>query len=165
MTEHPSSNSTTIRPGEKAIDHDASRDTFVQFIGRIHTPFRDRSDCPRQGDVENGPVCTLEIDPAWAEALTGIGHNEQLEVLYWLDRARRDLVVQNPRHAKAPAGTFSLRSPNRPNPVGVSVVQLLSVEGCTLKVRGLDCLDGTPLIDIKPARSSFLSNIRENAPE
>jgi tRNA-Thr(GGU) m(6)t(6)A37 methyltransferase TsaA len=67
-----------------------------------------------------------------------------------MDQARRDLVLQVPRHYNEQRGTFALRSPVRPNPIAMSVVRLLGVEGNTLRVRGLDCLDGTPLLDIKP---------------
>ena len=71
-------------------------------------------------------------------------------VLYWMDKARRDLVVQSPRHYAEERGTFALRSPVRPNPIAASVVRLVSIDGTTLSVVGLDCLDGTPLLDIKP---------------
>ena len=73
-------------------------------------------------------------------------------MLYWLHRSRRDLVLQSPAHADRPRGTFALRSPVRPNPIGLARVRLLRREGATLVVRGLDCLDGTPLLDIKPDR-------------
>jgi tRNA (adenine37-N6)-methyltransferase len=76
-------------------------------------------------------------------------------VLYWLHRSRRDLVLQSPRDDGATRGTFALRSPVRPNPIGTSLVELLRIEGFTLFVRGLDCLDGTPLIDLKPDRCLF----------
>jgi len=71
-------------------------------------------------------------------------------VLYWMDKARRDLVLQAPRHYATQRGTFALRSPVRPNPIAASVVELVKVDGTRLTVRGLDCLDGTPLLDIKP---------------
>ena len=70
-------------------------------------------------------------------------------VLYFMDQARRDLLVQAPRHGER-RGTFALRSPVRPNPIAMSVVRLLHIDGTRLSVVGLDCLDGTPLIDIKP---------------
>jgi tRNA-Thr(GGU) m(6)t(6)A37 methyltransferase TsaA len=71
-------------------------------------------------------------------------------VLYWMDKARRDLVVQAPRHYAESRGTFALRSPVRPNPIAASVVRLIRLDGNTLDVTGLDCMDGTPLLDIKP---------------
>jgi len=71
-------------------------------------------------------------------------------VLYWMDRARRDLVIQAPRHYGEPRGTFALRSPVRPNPIAASVVKLIGRDGTRLSVVGLDCIDGTPLLDLKP---------------
>ena len=67
-----------------------------------------------------------------------------------MDKARRDLILQAPRHYATQRGTFALRSPVRPNPIAASVVKLMKVEGTKLTVTGLDCLDGTPLVDIKP---------------
>jgi tRNA (Thr-GGU) A37 N-methylase len=76
-------------------------------------------------------------------------------LLYWLHRSRRDLVLQSPRNDGETRGTFALRSPVRPNPIGTSIVDLVGIQGGTLLVRGLDCLDGTPLIDIKPDCNLF----------
>jgi tRNA-Thr(GGU) m(6)t(6)A37 methyltransferase TsaA len=141
---------TDIRPGEIAVEAPARFDGGVYFIGAIHTPWTARKDCPKRGDAENGPVCRLVVDDPWKPALHGIERHENLQVLYWMDRARRDLVRQSPRSDGNTQGTFSLRSPVRPNPIASSVVRLLGVEDGTVLVRGLDCLDGTPLIDIKP---------------
>jgi tRNA (Thr-GGU) A37 N-methylase len=74
-----------------------------------------------------------------------------LEVIYWMHQARRDLLTQTP-HSGATVGTFALRSPVRPNPIATSIVQLVNVRQGIVDVRGLDCLDGTPLLDIKPDR-------------
>lgn len=141
-----------LRPGEIVTDTPTAFDAGVWFIGRIRTPWTDPADCPKQGDMETGPVCRVEIEPRWAEALDGVAGRPRLQLLYWMHRARRDLLRQNPRHDGATVGTFALRSPLRPNPVASSPVALLGVEGATLLVRGLDCLDGTPLIDLKPER-------------
>ncbi|GAB1364159.1 hypothetical protein MASR1M32_33950 [Rhodobacter sp.] len=113
-------------------------------------PWTDRSDCPKRGDAETGPECRIEIDSRWAPALAGIEKHQNLQVLYWMHLSRRDAVRQNPRHDSGSTGTFAIRSPLRPNPVASSVVRLLAVEGAMLTVRGLDCVDGTPLIDLKP---------------
>jgi tRNA-Thr(GGU) m(6)t(6)A37 methyltransferase TsaA len=93
-------------------------------------------------------------DP-WVAALTGIETFPSLDVLYWLHLSRRDLILQNPNHGDSARGTFSLRSPIRPNPIGLSTVQLVRREGHRLIVRGLECVSGTPLIDIKPDRCHF----------
>jgi tRNA (adenine37-N6)-methyltransferase len=97
----------------------------------------------------------IEIFPQWRPALDGVAQYERLEVLYWLHLSRRDLVRQSPASDGRSRGTFSLRSPVRPNPIGSSIVTLVSVEPNGLTVRGLDCLDGTPLLDIKPDRTLF----------
>ena len=138
-----------IRPGEIAAPLPERFDAQVYFVGRIRTPWTRREDCPKNAR-ESDAVCTIEVDPRWQTALTGIETCSHLLVLYWMDRARRDLVLQAPRHYAEPRGTFALRSPVRPNPIAASVVPLVKVEGTRLSVVGLDCIDGTPLIDIKP---------------
>lgn len=142
-----------LRPGEVVADRLPPEQAGLVFIGRIRTPWTQRSDCPRQGRPD-GPVCRIEIDEPWASggALDGIEAHARLEVLYWLHLSRRDLLRQSPRHHGSARGTFALRSPVRPNPIGTSIVDLVGREGAVLLVRGLDCLDGTPLLDIKPAR-------------
>jgi tRNA (adenine37-N6)-methyltransferase len=143
---------SAIRPGEIAVTLPAATDTGLYFIGRIHTPWRERSACPRRGDPKLGPECTIVIDERWRPALTGVAAPSELQVLYWMHQSRRDLAVQAPRHNGIVTGTFALRSPVRPNPIASSVVLLLGIEGTTLRVRGLDCIDGTPLVDLKPHR-------------
>lgn len=143
-----------IRPHERAIDVPAPSDAQLYFIGRIRTPYTDRKQCPRQGRPD-GPECRIELFDPWGDALEGIEDYARIEVLYWLDQSRRDLVIQSPGHSDKTYGTFALRSPVRPNPIGTCMVDLLRVEGSTLVVRSLDCLDGTPLIDIKPDRCAF----------
>ncbi len=143
-----------IRAGEVVIDAPPPNDAGLVFIGRIHTPWTSRLKTPRQGRVD-GPVCRIEIFEPWAPALRGIEQYERLEVLYWLHLSRRDIVLQSPKNDGAVRGTFSLRSPVRPNPIGTSMVRLVGVEGANVLVRGLDCLDGTPLIDLKPNRCDF----------
>ena len=144
---------SALRPGEVAIALPAQTNASVYFIGMIHTPWRVRGECPKRGDPD-GPICSIVVDERWREALTGIAEHRCIQVLYWMHQARRDLVLQTPFRTGQTTGTFALRSPVRPNPIAASVVDLLAVEGTTLQVRGLDCLDGTPLIDLKPERSS-----------
>lgn len=147
-------NESGIREGEQAVAFPERMDAEITFIGRIHTPWTDRADCPRQGK-HDGPVCRIEIFDPWIPALQGIDAFQQLEVLYWLDRSRRDLVIQNPAHDANTRGTFALRSPVRPNPIGTSVVRFIEHDGANVLVRGLDCLDGTPLVDLKPDRCLY----------
>ncbi|MEM8729684.1 MAG: tRNA (N6-threonylcarbamoyladenosine(37)-N6)-methyltransferase TrmO [Pseudomonadota bacterium] len=143
-----------IRPNEVAVNVEPRADATVQFIGRIHTPYNQRSDCPHQAKPD-GPICQIEVFAPWDQALLGLERFERIEVLYWLDKSRRDLVVQAPRHSDTTYGTFALRSPVRPNPIGTAVVRLEAIEGNLLSVRSLDCLDGTPLIDLKPDRCAY----------
>jgi tRNA-Thr(GGU) m(6)t(6)A37 methyltransferase TsaA len=138
-----------IRGGEIAVDLPSRTDASVYFVGRIHTPWRTRAECPKNAR-ESEAVCTIEVDPLWGPALTGIEACTHIVVLYWMDRSRHDLVVQVPRHYGTARGTFALRSPARPNPIAMSVAQLLKREGTRLTVVGLDCLDDTPLLDLKP---------------
>ena len=143
-----------IRAGETAAALPPAPDAGVFFIGRIHTPWTDRMECPRQGRPD-GPTCRIEVFEPWVAALDGIGAFERLEVLYWLHQSRRDIIRQSPRNDGAARGAFSLRTPVRPNPIGTQLVVLVGVEGGDVFVRGLDCLDGTPLIDLKPDRCLF----------
>jgi tRNA-Thr(GGU) m(6)t(6)A37 methyltransferase TsaA len=138
-----------IRAGEVAIALPESSDAGVYFIGRIRTPWTRREECPKNAR-ESDAVCTLEVDPRYAAGLRGVESCSHLIVLYWMDKSRRDLVLQVPRHYGEARGTFALRSPARPNPIAASVVTLVQVSQSRLSVVGVDCLDGTPLIDIKP---------------
>jgi tRNA (adenine37-N6)-methyltransferase len=143
-----------IRENEVAVDPPEATDAWLVFIGRIRTPWTLRRDCPRQGS-RDGPLCTIEVFDPWTPALKGVDAYGELEILYWLDRSRRDLLLQAPASSGKVHGTFSLRSPVRPNPIGTSIVRLETVEGAFLSVRGLDCLNGTPLLDIKPCRTTI----------
>ena len=138
-----------IREGEVAVELPERFDASLYFIGRIRTPWTDRENCPKNAR-ESDAICTIEVDPRWAPALRGVETCTHLVVLYWMDRSRRDLVIQVPRHYGVGRGTFALRSPARPNPIAMSVARLLGVDESRLSVSGLDCLDGTPLLDIKP---------------
>ena len=143
-----------IREGEVAVDAPAARDAALVFIGRIRTPWTSRLMTPRQGR-HDGPICRLEVFEPWVPALKGVDFYSNLEILYWLHESRRDLLLQSPKNNQNTRGTFSLRSPVRPNPIGTSIVKFAGIEGSAVLVRGLDCLDGTPLIDLKPDRCEF----------
>lgn len=139
-----------LRPHEQAVIPPAAFDAQLWFVGRIQTPWRLREDCPKRGDPEAGPECRIEVFPPWLPALEGVGDKDRLQILYWMHLSRRDAVRQNPSFGTSSIGTFAIRSPLRPNPIASSVVRLLSVDGPFLTVRGLDCINGTPLLDIKP---------------
>src|SRR3954463_14979531 len=140
---------TDLRQGELAVDLPRTSIAGLYFIGRIRTPWTSREMTPRQGR-HDGPVCRLEIFEPWVPAIKGVDFYSNLEVIYWLHQSRRDLVLQSPNNDSSTRGTFSLRSPQRPNPIGTSVVKLVGFDGSTVFVRGLDCLDETPLIDLQP---------------
>ena len=143
-----------IRRNEVVVELPATSDAGLVFIGRIHTPWTSRLTTPRQGRLD-GPVCRIELFAPWAPALQGLEEFERVEVLYWLHLSRRDLLLQSPADDGAIRGTFSLRSPVRPNPIGTSIAKLAGIEGNTVLVQGLDCIDGTPLLDLKPDRCLF----------
>jgi tRNA-Thr(GGU) m(6)t(6)A37 methyltransferase TsaA len=138
-----------LRDGEVAVALPAQFDAALYYIGRIRTPWERRQDCPKNAR-QSDAVCTVELDPRWVEGLKGLESVSHVLLLYWMDQARRDLAVQSPRHHTERRGTFAIRSPARPNPIAVSVARLIRIDGNALSVVGLDCLDNTPLIDIKP---------------
>jgi tRNA-Thr(GGU) m(6)t(6)A37 methyltransferase TsaA len=138
-----------IRDGEVAVELPEKADAGVYFIGRIRTPWKERKDCPKNAS-ESDAVCTVELDARWAAGLQDVATCSHVILLYWMDKSPRNLVRQVPGHYGVQRGTFALRSPARPNPIAISVVKLLRIEGGSLSVVGLDCLDGTPLLDIKP---------------
>ena len=143
-----------IRDSEVCVPLPASQAAGLYYNGRIHTPWPDRLAAPRQGRLD-GPLCRIEVFPPWDAALAGVTDYARLEVLYWMHLSRRDLVLQDMRRDLHPVGTFALRSPARPNPIGTQIVKLEGIEGNVLLVRGLECIDGTPLLDLKPDRTLF----------
>ncbi len=144
-----------MRDGEVALDRDPAEttDAGVVFIGRIRSPWS-RGNAPKniRAAREEMDGATIELDPRFAPALTGLKIGQPILVLYWMHDARRDLVIQAPRHVDAPRGTFALRSPNRPNPVALSAVRItaLDLENAVIGIDAIDCFDGTPVVDIKP---------------
>lgn len=132
----------------------APADGAVVFIGRIRTPWATRKECPRNvlRAREQGGTATVEIDPRFRPGLDGLSAFSHVVLLYWMDEAERDELIQTPKNSGRPRGVFSIRSPARPNPIAMSVARLHSVdvEAGILVVEQLDCRSGTPLIDVKP---------------
>jgi tRNA (adenine37-N6)-methyltransferase len=153
MSDERAQDDNGLRPGEMAVSLPASPDAGLFFIGVIRTPWTLRAECPKRGSPD-GPICSIVVDERWRAALTGLAAHRRLQVLYWLHRVRRDLVLQLPFRTGQLTGCFALRSPVRPNPIASSIVDLVAIEEGVVKVRGLDCLDGTPLIDLKPDRTT-----------
>ncbi len=124
-------------------------DTLVH-IGRIETPWARVEDCPRNIQPE-GPPCRLLVEPKYLPALEGLAAGDLILVLYWLGEADRERLVGRSRRTGRPAGAFARRTPHRPNPIGAAVLRIEAIEGGAITVRGLDCVSGTALLDIKPA--------------
>lgn len=121
-------------------------------IGVLRTPFASRADCPRNGrQLQPAPVCRAVIEPAFVPGLASLDGFSHLILLYWLDLAGAADLLFTPPFDSQPRGVFATRSPARPNPIGLSVVAFdgFGAPG-ELLVRYLDCIDGTPLLDIKP---------------
>lgn len=143
------------RPGETALPFDPAEraDARVVFIGRIRSPWS-RGDCPKNIRLarETGRGARIELDPAYAPGLLSLSPGQPIMILYWMAGARRDLIVQSPRHTDGPRGVFALRSPARPNPVALSAVTITDIDAETgvIGIDAFDGFDGTPLIDIKP---------------
>jgi tRNA-Thr(GGU) m(6)t(6)A37 methyltransferase TsaA len=148
------SDNSGVRPGEVAVSLPEAFDAQLRFIGRIRTPFKSRSECPKN-TAESQAEGRVELDPRYAAGLTGLEGFSHVWLLYWMHEARRDLIMQVPAHLGQARGTFALRSPVRPNPIAMAAVELVRIEGTTLTVRHVDCLDGTPLLDIKPYFASI----------
>ena len=120
-------------------------------IGRVESPLTDVASAPKQGD-EGAPDAWLVFDPAVDEGLRDLRPGDRVIVLTWLHGARRDVLRVHPRDdpANPETGVFSTRSADRPNPIGLHPVEVLSVDGLRVGVRGLEAVDGTPVVDLKP---------------
>ena len=123
----------------------------LQAIGTVASPLKDLAAAPKQGD-EGAPDAWIVFDAGVEDGLDGIAAGDELVVLTWLDRAARDVLRVHPRgDLRRPAqGVFTTRSPDRPNPIGLHRVTVLEVDGLRLRVRDLEALDGTPVVDVKP---------------
>jgi tRNA-Thr(GGU) m(6)t(6)A37 methyltransferase TsaA len=150
------------REGERLLEADPAElrpDGHLVFIGRIVSPWTGREDCPKnmRAARESGRAATVLIDEAYRPGLQNLERASHIVILSWLHHAPRNLIVQNPRHAAEPKGVFSLRSPARPNPVGLHVAKLvaLDIEAGRIEIDAIDVLDGTPVIDIKPYYASI----------
>jgi tRNA-Thr(GGU) m(6)t(6)A37 methyltransferase TsaA len=130
----------------------------LNAIGRVSSPLTDPGSAPNQGD-EGAPEAWLVFDPGVLQGLDGIRPGDEVVVLTWLDRARRDVLRVHPRGdtSRAQQGVFSTRSPHRPNPIGLHRVVITSIDANTVRVRNLEAVDGTPILDLKPVLSGDIS--------
>ena len=135
----------TPRPGDEIS---------CAVIGTIETPYKRLEDCPNRHNKKSYEPCTVRLAPDYAPGLKGLEAGDRALVLYWLHLARRDMAQLPVREGvrDEPIGVFSLRTPIRPNPIAAAVVEILEARDDALVVTGLDCLDGTPLLDLKRAK-------------
>lgn len=130
----------------------------VKGIGMVESSLIDLESAPRQAD-EGAPEAWLVFEPEMLEGLRSLRPGDEVIVLTWLDRARRDVLSVHPRgdSSRAPEGVFSTRSPHRPNPIGLHRVEITAIDGRRVRVRSLEVVDGTPIIDVKPVLSGDIS--------
>ncbi len=128
---------------------------LIEPVGRVESPLRERDEAPRQGD-EGAPEAWLVFEPRVGEGLRGLTAGTDVLLLTWLDRADRDVLTVHPRGdlSRPATGVFETRSPDRPNPIGLHRVTILEVDGLRLRVRDLEALDATPIVDVKPVLGS-----------
>jgi tRNA-Thr(GGU) m(6)t(6)A37 methyltransferase TsaA len=126
-------------------------DYGLRAIGRVESPLTDRASAPKQGD-EGAPDAWLVFDESVREGVRDLRPGAEVLVLTWLDRTRRDVLLVRPRddRTRPETGVFSTRSPDRPNPIGLHRVTIVAVDGLRVRVRNLEALDGTPVVDVKP---------------
>jgi L-fuculose-phosphate aldolase len=129
----------------------ATREFVVRPIGLIRSALKEPADAPKQGALTEQEA-EVVVDPAYLPALEGLGKRGKIIVICWMHGADRDRLKVHPRDQedRPERGVFSTRSPHRPNPISLHTVTLLSVERNVLRVRGMDAIDGTPVVDIKP---------------
>ena len=123
----------------------------LNLIGRVESSLVETASAPKQGD-EGAPDAWLVFDERVSDGLRGLAVGDDVLVLTWLHRACRDTLVVHPRDnpANPLSGVFATRSADRPNPIGVHRVQILAIDGTKLLVRGLEAIEGTPVLDVKP---------------
>jgi tRNA-Thr(GGU) m(6)t(6)A37 methyltransferase TsaA len=130
----------------------------VTAIGRVESPLTDLASAPKQGD-EGAPDAWLVFEPTVLDALEGLRPGDEVIILTWLDRARRDVLSVHPRDdtSRPQQGVFGTRSQDRPNPIGLHPVEIVSIEGNRLLVHNIEAVDGTPIVDVKPVLSREIS--------
>ena len=148
----PNGRGSICQPALYATGMEVPKAFEICTIGWVRSALKDRTGAPRQG-WEGAPNAELEIDPAFVQGLDGVESGQDIWVLTWLHQSRRSVLQVHPRgEVQNPlTGVFATRSPDRPNPIGLHRAKVLRVDGsCRLQVEGLEAIDGTPIVDIKP---------------
>lgn len=127
----------------------AGGDAELVFLGEVRTPWTDRSTCPKNG-AESTATGRIVLKPRYRPGIASLETVSHVIVLTWLDRASRDVIALTPPTDVARHGVFATRAPDRPNPIGLTVSEVVEIHADGLTVKGIDCLDRTPVIDIKP---------------
>ncbi|TIH18547.1 tRNA (N6-threonylcarbamoyladenosine(37)-N6)-methyltransferase TrmO [Marinifilum sp. JC120] len=127
--------------------------TDLKIIGYIRSTIKDRADAPKQGN-EGGVEASVEIREEYRDSLDGLKTGAKIQLFTWLHEADRNCQRVHPRgdESRPKRGVFSTRSPDRPNPIGLHPVTITAIDGCKIKVRPMEAIDGTPLVDIKIAQ-------------
>jgi tRNA-Thr(GGU) m(6)t(6)A37 methyltransferase TsaA len=130
----------------------------LQVVGTVESGLTDVASAPKQGD-EGAPDAWLVFEPAVTEAIDGVRVGDEVFVLTWLDRARRDVLAVHPRgdESRPRQGVFATRSEHRPNPIGIHRVEILAIEGARVQVGNLEAVDGTRIVDVKPVLGADVS--------
>lgn len=125
---------------------------ILKYIGEIITPYKTIEECPSNIN-KNGPLCEIKIYEEYRKGIFGLKSGDRIMILYWFDHDNRIVEISTSKNkpSNKKYGTFALRSPIRPNPIAVSVLPIEGITGNSIFVKGLDCLSGTKLLDIKPA--------------
>jgi tRNA-Thr(GGU) m(6)t(6)A37 methyltransferase TsaA len=141
-----------MMPDDAKPIRDSNGEAKLNPIGVIRSAIKTRAEAPKQG-AEGAPDAWLEVNESFIDALDGIARGDEIIVLTWLHRARRDVLKVHPRSdpQRPLAGVFATRSPDRPNPVGIHPVRVREVQDNRLRIGPIEVIDGTPVIDIKPA--------------
>ena len=121
----------------------------LKIIGTIRTGYQSLKECPTAAH-KNPDLCQIDLKPEFADGLLDIEEVSHILLLYWFDQSDRSVLQSQGAHHDRPHGVFATGSPQRPNPIAASVVKLINIDGTRLTISGLDCLDGTALLDIKP---------------
>ena len=152
----PTHRRTTGQNGDDEVDEPRFE---LTPIGRVESPLTDPAAAPKQAD-EGAPEAWLVFEPGVREGLEGLRVGDEVVLLTWLDRARRDVLRVHPRGdlSRPQQGVFGTRSPHRPNPIGLHRVEITAIDGRRVKVQNLEAVDGTPIVDLKPVLGKDIRN-------